>query len=176
MYYIALYTLMTFFDTALVSQLGSEDYDTRNKAEVILVHRGWLASPSLRRGLSSDDAEIRRACRTLIRASAYEGVNAEFGALPEIDSAWYDIEDKVYSPSGYPLNYYHLSPYLEITGYDDWPFLKYYEATHLWLETELQAGTDPEDLRPLLSYMRYHDRAFLDTISSPPLHHMPEAD
>lgn len=171
MHYAVLLLVSFDTDTALVQGLGADPYSERAVAQRLLVQRGWYANRALRRGLISDDVEVRRACRVLLGLCAADGVRAEFGHVPEIDSAWYDAWPEQGRPDYrtrlYPIEYARLSPYLDIVGRDEWPYSNYYAATRLWLEQELAAGVDPESLRPRLVEMSRRDRVFLGRQSIP---------
>jgi hypothetical protein len=51
--------------TKLVQTLGNRDWRTREKAQKDLIERGTPAMPAVRRGLLSEDAEIRHRCESI---------------------------------------------------------------------------------------------------------------
>jgi hypothetical protein len=151
-------------DDRLVLRLGSEDWSIRETAEAALRQRGWSACPALRRGCVSPDPEIRHRCRALYGIALDETV-ISLGPMPMLDALWFDAD----SPHpGYrrDLNakfraaYERFNPYLDRLGRDGYPYRNYYLATEVWVREELEAGTDPEVLRPVLDEMRRRDAVY----------------
>lgn len=148
----------------MVLRLGSEDYSTREKSKDFLISRGYDARIAVTYGAKHRDLEISRSCR-MIRSQPdfIEGVALSLEPVPEIDAAWYDMENNRYDPS---LNekvwndYNRMIPYLNHIGRDNNPWYNYYDATRLWVRGELSQGADPKDLEKLLNDMHIKDRAF----------------
>jgi hypothetical protein len=66
----------------LVRQLGSDDFEARQKAEEALRKLGPAALPAVRAGLRSGDAEVRKRCQRI---------------LPRIERAWWRRRADAYS-------------------------------------------------------------------------------
>lgn len=61
----------------LVTELGHEDFDTREKASQQLGKLGTLAQPHLEKALKSPDAEIRRRASTILERLTEDSLSAE---------------------------------------------------------------------------------------------------
>jgi hypothetical protein len=61
----------------LVRQLGSDDFEEREAASTALQRRGEAALPALRKALASDDLEVRKRARRLLRRFFFNGVDLD---------------------------------------------------------------------------------------------------
>ncbi len=156
-------------DDALVRRLAADDWSEREAASAALRARGWSARGALRRGLGSDDAEVRLRCRALYDDALGATLDWLLGADGvEIDAAYYVPGVGYRRDFLWGVPWTVTEPYLAARGRDVWPWTNYRLACRDWLAAELEAGVPPWALAPVVAEMRRRDRVFLAGTMPPP--------
>ncbi len=160
------YLSLVLIDYMMIAVLGSANYSEREAASRYLEGREHHCSKALEGGIKSRDYEISRRCFEL-RVRFVDIIIDALEPLPEIDSAWYDVEsESVFAYNPYKNNeftrrYERMSPFLDSVGRDRPPWPNYYTATRLWLKAEITNGANVDELKTLLEEMHKRDRVFL---------------
>lgn len=158
----------------LIPQLGSIRFLHREAASNRLVKMGRPALPALRKGLKSEDPEIRHRCKTAIDKILNDEL-ATYYPYPMIDAFWYDTKKKSYEtykePYGsmYKKYGHYLTKGRQINlGYDHEIFgwTKYRNGTYIYVNDLIKTGVRPWVIKEIMLQMHRIDAVFVKNCSN----------